>query len=158
MLFRSLDEKEYVTSYRAKNHSKRRDMTRTNYKYRFHTLRHTYATYLLDKGVPLEHIQKSLGHNQIDTTLIYARVSNKKTAQFVDEAFSTPLRLINKESILNKHIEEKKESAISYIGAEEILKQRLARGEIDIITYKRVMAEIKPENTINVIHTVNREG
>ncbi|MBI2580727.1 tyrosine-type recombinase/integrase [Candidatus Woesearchaeota archaeon] len=149
-----LDEAEYVTSCKARIHGKRRETQKTVHKYRFHTLRHTYATYLLEKGVPLEHIQKSLGHNQIDTTLIYAKVSNTKTAQLVDEAFSVPLRLTSKDSFLNKPAEERKENVISNVGADEILKQRLARGEIDIITYKRLLAEINPEKTINVIHTV----
>ena len=40
-----------------------------------HSLRHTYATILLDRGLKLEEIQKLLGHAKIDTTLTYAKVS-----------------------------------------------------------------------------------
>lgn len=39
-----------------------------------HKLRHTHATTLLHKGVPLEEIQVLLGHSQIQTTLVYAHV------------------------------------------------------------------------------------
>ncbi len=46
-----------------------------------HTLRHSYGTHLLNLGVPLEVIQKLLGHSKIDTTLIYAHmgVENLRT-------------------------------------------------------------------------------
>ena len=37
-----------------------------------HVLRHSVATILLEKGMPLEHIQKFLGHVKLDTTQVYA--------------------------------------------------------------------------------------
>ena len=39
-----------------------------------HRLRHTLATRLLNSGMEITRIQKLLGHEQVDTTLIYARV------------------------------------------------------------------------------------
>ncbi len=39
-----------------------------------HTLRHSYATHLKNMGVPLEVIQRLLGHAKVDTTLIYAHM------------------------------------------------------------------------------------
>lgn len=41
---------------------------------RLHDLRHNCATYLLKNGVPLEVVQKILGHRNINTTQIYAKV------------------------------------------------------------------------------------
>ena len=47
-----------------------------------HKFRRTMATRAIDKGMPIEQVQKILGHSQIDTTMQYAIVNqnNVKTA------------------------------------------------------------------------------
>ena len=47
-----------------------------------HKFRRTLATIAIDKGMPIEQLQKLLGHQRIDTTLQYAMVkqSNVKIA------------------------------------------------------------------------------
>ena len=42
-----------------------------------HSLRHAYATHLMDRGTDVRIIKELLGHTSIKTTLIYTHVTNK---------------------------------------------------------------------------------
>ena len=44
-------------------------------KVHHHKFRRTMVTNAIDKGMPIEQVQKILGHEQIDTTLRYAMVN-----------------------------------------------------------------------------------
>ncbi|EDM25145.1 phage integrase [Lentisphaera araneosa HTCC2155] len=71
-----------------------------------HNLRHSYATHMMEKGVPIMAIQEILGHRDIKTTMIYARLTELIYENRHDQIrkLMSPLEFLNNSSNESLHI------------------------------------------------------
>lgn len=56
-----------------------------SYKISPHTLRHTFATHMLDSGANIEIVKELLGHESLSTTQIYTHVTNESLKKVYDK-------------------------------------------------------------------------
>ena len=67
-----------------------------------HTFRHTKAIHLLEAGIPLVHIKDILGHSDLRTTEIYAKISVAEKRKALKKAFDEKQDITNIECSLNQ--------------------------------------------------------
>ena len=53
----------------------------------FHSLRHGFATRAIERGIPLNQVQLSLGHSSVKTTSIYIQANPKDMLKSFEEKF-----------------------------------------------------------------------
>jgi integrase/recombinase XerD len=76
-LFEGQKGGRYTESSLEEVFHKAKDLAKINKNVSLHTLRHSYATHLLEGGVNLRYIQELLGHKSPKTTQLYTHVSSE---------------------------------------------------------------------------------
>ncbi|MEM3126491.1 MAG: tyrosine-type recombinase/integrase [Candidatus Woesearchaeota archaeon] len=134
---------EQKLTYKQRINGKKFERVVYRHKYYFHTLRHSYATYLRNKGVSLEDIRDLLGHEDIGTTLVYAKTSHVHRAEAVNRAFSIPM----KQQVIPQEEVKRLTLPTSPTSPLEFLQMQLLRGEISEEDYQRKLALLQQVNT-----------
>lgn len=67
--------------------NKYRDKAGLNPKYTFHSLRHGFATRLLESGAPINQVSLLMGHADIKTTSIYVKANPKDAIKNYEDLF-----------------------------------------------------------------------
>ncbi len=70
----------------------------------WHGLRHTFGTELASRGVPVHHIQKLIGHKDINTTLLYMHTDRAAMRLAIEKLRPQDGEPTYKEKTLAKHL------------------------------------------------------
>lgn len=83
-IFQTNNRVRFNEDYLSKSFKRAVRSTNLNESYSFHSLRHSFASNLVQRGVPLYIVSKLLGHQNIRTTEIYAHLQPKNLFEAVE--------------------------------------------------------------------------
>lgn len=101
------------------------------YLYTFHCFRHTMASIIYNVTGDIYAVNRFLGHKQLDTTMVYAKMNDKKMRTILSDIYSSS-QSIQKQSEPVKRGYSVPESSL------ESLKKKFVNGEIDAEKFKEM--------------------
>ena len=104
---------------------------RIHHAYVFHTLRHSFCTYLIQKGMPINDVQRLMGHSDINITLRYLHISDNDRRSKIDEIFNK-----GKKELTPQNTEVNTQPLVN-INPLRLLQLKLVNGEITEQEYNR---------------------
>lgn len=87
-VFRGVNGDQLDATYLSKRFKKYVRLARLPEDYSFHTLRHTYCSWMIQAGVPVTHVQKLAGHASIETTMQYVHLAPDTLTAAVEKVFA----------------------------------------------------------------------
>lgn len=109
------------------------------HQYKFHTLRHSRCTHLINNGVPIQKVQYFMRHDRIDTTMIYTWITNPELHQMVEDVDSPQ----NKSTMLQNTMSTNYTETKTYTDPVEIARRRYAFGEISTKEFRRMLEALQ---------------
>ncbi|MBS3148164.1 site-specific integrase [Candidatus Woesearchaeota archaeon] len=110
------------------------------HQYKFHTLRHSRCTHLLNNGVPVQKVQKFMRHDDLETTMTYTWILDGEMNKMVQDAdidnYEEPTPALSN-----------KATPISRLNPLEIAQKRLVTGEISVREYKKLTRALSQVST-----------
>ncbi|MBN1176007.1 site-specific integrase [Candidatus Woesearchaeota archaeon] len=85
----NLLEVDYVLNIRQRVNGEYRDKKVHRHKFYFHCLRHTMASIIYNKTGDIYAVKEFLGHEQVDTTTVYAKMTESKMRGVIASVFSS---------------------------------------------------------------------
>ena len=85
LVFKQSDGKPYRGEFVSKQYKKAIRECKLNPKLHFHSLRHTFGSYLVEQGVSLFHVQQLMGHSSPYVTQIYAHLGSAELMSSVEK-------------------------------------------------------------------------
>ena len=101
------------------------------YLYTFHCFRHTMACIIYNATGDIYAVNRFLGHKQLDTTMVYAKMNDKKMKSILGDVFGSSKPIERREPV-NRTI---KSDSVSPLKA---LEQKFVDGEIDAEKFKEM--------------------
>ncbi len=110
------------------------------HQYKFHTLRHSRCTHLLNNGVPIQKVQHFMRHDKIETTMYYTWIMDTELHNMVEKVDTSSTNAYQERVLENNQVTQTQ----SIVKQEhnnpiEIAKRRLAFGEISPREFKRIV-------------------
>jgi len=135
---------EYPIKLKQKINGKIVEKTIHKHKYTFHCFRHTMACIIYNKTGDIFAVNRFLGHKQLDTTMVYAKITDTKMKRIIEDIF-TPS--INNNTISQNHQIIKTSPQPQRIPTNtdpiQFLKLQYANGEIDEDEFLRRVKTLK---------------
>ncbi|MBI5066135.1 tyrosine-type recombinase/integrase [Candidatus Woesearchaeota archaeon] len=114
------------------------------HQYKFHTLRHSRCTHLLNNGVPIQKVQHFMRHDKIETTMHYTWILDTELNKMVEKVDTSPMKMY--QEIMPENNQFTQTQTIvqqEHSNPIEIAKRRLAFGEISPREFKRIVGVLQ---------------
>jgi len=112
---------------------------RQQHQYKFHTLRHSRCTHLLNNGVPIQKVQQFMRHDKIETTLTYTWITNPELESMVEKVDSRQEEMEDVGYVESLTTPQILQQPSKFNDPIEIARRRLACGEITRREFKKTI-------------------